>query len=72
MLKTKINNFKLEQNYPNPFNPSTIIKYSIPKSEHVTLKVYDELGKEVTTLVNGYKEAGNYVVQFNIQQTTNK
>ena len=68
--ETKINNFKLEQNYPNPFNPSTIIKYSIPKSEHVTLKVYDELGKEVSTLVDDYKEAGNYVVQFNIQQTT--
>ncbi len=70
--KTKINNFKLEQNYPNPFNPSTIIKYSLPKAEDVSLKIYDELGEEVTTLVNGHKEAGSYNVQFNTQQTKDK
>ena len=58
-------NFNLEQNYPNPFNPGTIIKYSIKNAGLVTLKVYDILGKEVVTLVNGNKTAGNYFVNFN-------
>ena len=57
--------FELWQNYPNPFNPTTTIQYAIPKAEHVTLKVYDELGREVTTLVNENKEAGQYKVSFN-------
>ncbi len=57
--------FELFQNYPNPFNPTTTIQYAIPKAEHVTLKVYDELGKEVSTLVNENKEAGQYRVNFN-------
>jgi hypothetical protein len=59
------NNFHLEQNYPNPFNPSTTIKYSIPTSEFVTLKVFDVLGNEVATLVNEEKPAGSYEVEFN-------
>jgi len=59
------NNFNLEQNYPNPFNPSTMISYSIPSSQKVTLKVYDELGREVVTLVNSEQAAGNYNVSFN-------
>lgn len=58
-------NFNLEQNYPNPFNPSTMISYSIPSSQKVTLKVYDELGREVVTLVNSEQAAGNYNVSFN-------
>ena len=62
---TNPDNFALSQNYPNPFNPSTTIQYTIPKAEHVTIKVYDELGREVTTLLNENKEAGHYNVTFN-------
>ncbi|HKJ80802.1 MAG TPA: S41 family peptidase [Ignavibacteriaceae bacterium] len=63
--------FKLEQNYPNPFNPSTKIKYTIPSSvvtghaSSVQLKVYDVLGREVTTLVNETKLPGKYEIEFN-------
>ena len=57
--------FSLSQNYPNPFNPSTKINFSIPKSGMVTLKVYDVLGKEVASLVNDARNAGNYEVSFN-------
>jgi len=60
-----VNNFNLQQNYPNPFNPTTVIKYAISDKEFVTLKVYDVLGNEVTTLVNEEKSAGNYKVDFN-------
>ena len=65
-----INNFSLEQNYPNPFNPSTVIRFQISKREFVTLKVYDILGREVATLVNAEKPAGNYNVEFNAQNLT--
>jgi photosystem II stability/assembly factor-like uncharacterized protein len=58
------NSFELSQNYPNPFNPSTTIKFGVPNSGNVTLKVYDQLGKEVVTLVNGNKSAGAYEVNF--------
>ena len=56
--------FSLEQNYPNPFNPSTKISWQSPVGSHQTLKVYDLLGKEVATLIDEYKPAGKYEVEF--------
>jgi beta-glucanase (GH16 family) len=56
--------FVLYQNYPNPFNPSTTIRFYIPKSEHVTLKVFDVLGREVATLVNGELNPGEHSVVY--------
>jgi hypothetical protein len=57
--------FTLEQNFPNPFNPSTKIKYSIPQSSQVQIKVFDVLGNEIEILVNKEKPAGTYEVEFN-------
>jgi lysophospholipase L1-like esterase len=57
--------FSLSQNYPNPFNPVTTIKYSIPRYSFVSLKVFDVLSNKVANLVEGLKQAGNYVVSFN-------
>ena len=57
--------FSLNQNYPNPFNPSTKITYQIPKVSFITLKIYDVLGKEITTLVNEEKPIGSYEIEFN-------
>ena len=59
-----INSFSLSQNYPNPFNPVTAIRYSIGKPGRVILKVFDVLGKELTTLINEEKPSGNYSVNF--------
>lgn len=56
--------YSLAQNYPNPFNSSTTISFALPKKELVTLKIYDLLGREVATLVNDFKEAGDYQVNF--------
>ncbi len=56
--------FELFQNFPNPFNLSTLIKYRLLTLSRVILKVYDILGREVTTVVNGVQQAGNYVVPF--------
>jgi len=56
--------FYLFQNYPNPFNPNTTMNFQIPSKSHVTLKVFDILGREVATLVNEEKSPGNYSVNF--------
>ncbi|MFH1196954.1 MAG: polysaccharide deacetylase family protein [bacterium] len=56
--------FALEQNYPNPFNPSTVISYQLSVFSKVQLEVYDLLGREVATLVNEYKPAGTYEIEF--------
>jgi hypothetical protein len=55
---------ELLQNYPNPFNPSTTISYQLAKSGFVSLKVYDSIGREVKTLINGNQSAGYHTVQF--------
>jgi len=62
--------YSIAQNYPNPFNPSTKIKYSVPQSSNVVLKIYDVLGKEVATLVNEEKPVGSYEVEFNPSSLT--
>jgi len=56
--------FVLSQNYPNPFNPSTMISYFVPKESFVSIKVYDFLGREVTTLVNETRVVGSYETVF--------
>jgi len=56
--------FSLSQNYPNPFNPVTKIKYTVPKNSFVSLKVFDITGREIRTLVNEEKSAGEYIIDF--------
>jgi hypothetical protein len=56
--------YSLEQNYPNPFNPSTVISFQLAVNSHVTLKVFDVNGREVTTLVDGELRSGEHVVVF--------
>jgi len=65
------NLFQLSQNYPNPFNPETRIQYSLANRQKVSVKVFDLLGNEVTTLVDEEKSPGNYEVIFNAQESIN-
>lgn len=60
-----VHEYKLFQNYPNPFNPSTIISYSLLRNSHVSLKVYNILGKEISTLINIVQTSGMYNVTLN-------
>lgn len=60
-----VKGFSLKQNFPNPFNPSTKINFTIPKSSFVTLNVFDAAGKKVASLVNDFKSAGEYDINFN-------
>jgi len=64
VARSTIDKYELLQNYPNPFNAITIISYRLPEASDVTLKVYDMIGREVTTLLNERQEAGIYVVRF--------
>lgn len=61
----------MRQNYPNPFNPVINIKFSIPTSGYVTLKVYNIQGKEVTTLVDEQLTAGSYYINFDGNELAN-
>lgn len=62
--------YKLYNNYPNPFNPATTISYDLPEAASVKLVVYDILGKEIARLVNEFKPAGSYTIQFNAKGLT--
>ncbi len=64
-VKTSINEYVLSQNYPNPFNPATTIRYQIPESGFVTLRIFDVLGRVVKTLVNENKSKGVYTTNYN-------
>jgi hypothetical protein len=62
--------YSLSQNYPNPFNPSTTIKFDLKEAGLVSLKIYDILGREISTLVNEVKPAGSYNLNFNASDLT--
>jgi len=66
----KPSEFQLNQNYPNPFNPTTTIAFTLPQAGNVTLKVYNSLGQEVATLMDGFKAAQSYQVNFDASSLT--
>lgn len=63
--------YSLSQNFPNPFNPNTVIRYSVPHSSEISLKVYDALGNFVKEIVSGRQSAGNYEIEINAQDLVN-
>jgi hypothetical protein len=65
-INENVAQYKLYQNYPNPFNPSTTVSYSLLNNSHVTLKVYDLLGREIAVLVNSYQKQGLYDINVNM------
>jgi hypothetical protein len=65
-----VKDYQLYQNYPNPFNPTTEIQFALPKNDYVTLKVYDVLGKEIATLIEGQLQSGLYKVKFDASRLT--
>ena len=62
--KTKPLGYSLAQNYPNPFNPSTIITFTVPKSEFITIVVYNSLGQRIKDVLNEVKSTGTYQIEF--------
>ncbi len=58
-------NYMLEQNYPNPFNPVTTFRYTLPEAQNVSITIYDITGRQVETLLNGYQQAGSYMLKWN-------
>jgi hypothetical protein len=68
---SKGQDYQLEQNYPNPFNHSTTIRYSIPSSQYVTLKVFDIYGNEVASLINAEQSSGNHEILFDGSKLAN-
>lgn len=68
--KYVVNNYRLYQNYPNPFNPNTIISFELQRSDFITLKVYDILGKKVAVLIDGMQESGVHHVNFDASNLT--
>jgi hypothetical protein len=66
--ETTPNLFSLSQNFPNPFNPSTKIKYSVPQTSNVVIKVFDILSNEIETLVNEEKPSGTYEITWYAKQ----
>jgi hypothetical protein len=63
-IENKPAKYSLSQNYPNPFNPVTTIEFSIPKTDNVTIKIYNVLGQEIKTLINGKMDAGTYKAEW--------
>jgi hypothetical protein len=66
-----LKNFKLDQNYPNPFNPTTTISYDIYQDANIKIKVFDIIGREITTLVDKFQAAGSYTVEFDASKFSN-
>jgi hypothetical protein len=60
--------FRLDEPFPNPFNPSTALRFQIPWTTHVSMKIFDQLGREIETLINGVRQAGRHQVRWNASQ----